>query len=91
MDGGTIAQAVAGQIGAMSMVLLQIGCISPSTQRQIQEPFASSARTKMDETMRHSRSIARLPGFLFLPKLLPQIEVATGQSTGMDDARRREA
>jgi len=34
MDGGTILQIVGGQIGGMSMLLEQIGCIAPLTQAQ---------------------------------------------------------
>ena len=36
IDGGTSGQIVGGQMGRMSRLLVQIGTISPSTQRQMQ-------------------------------------------------------
>jgi hypothetical protein len=40
IEGGGSMQIVAGQIGGMSIELLQSGCISPSTQRHWQEASA---------------------------------------------------
>ncbi len=43
IEGGGRMQIVAGQIGGMSIELLQSGCISPSTQRHWQEASARAA------------------------------------------------
>ena len=49
-DGGTTAQTVGGQIGERSIELLQIGCISPLTQRQTHAADAGPTSEKVKNT-----------------------------------------
>src|SRR3954451_2775096 len=47
-------------IGGRSIVLLQSGCISPSTQRHTQDASESAARKKANGIARYARNIVNL-------------------------------
>lgn len=54
-DGGTMPQTVGGHIGGKSMELLQIGCISPPTQRQTHAASDFPAKPTINATANRKR------------------------------------
>jgi hypothetical protein len=78
MDGGTILHIVGAQMGGKSIVLLQIGCISPLTHRQMQAASRGAICTKTTAAAEMSPSV-----ILLLDKAMPPIVIANNGCAGI--------